>query len=77
LRLGSRRCSVIELINSLSSNLQASSVAELSLNPLFRQDYNSLYKSIQDFLPTPIHPDYPKASDDLFSVISATVPDPV
>jgi hypothetical protein len=44
---------------------------------LFRQDYNSLYKSIQDFLPTPIHPDYPKASDDLFSVISATVPDPV
>lgn len=75
--LGSRRCSVMELLDSLSSNLQASSVAELSLNPLFRRDYNSLYKGIQDFLPTPSHPDYPKAIDDLFSVISATVSDPV
>jgi len=75
--LGSRRCSVMELLDSLSSNLQASSVAELSLNPLFRRDYNSLYKGIQDFLPIPSHPDYQKAIDDLFSVISATVPDPV
>jgi hypothetical protein len=41
--------SVRELLDSLSSNLQASSVAELSLNPLFRRDYNSLYKVFKIF----------------------------
>ncbi len=75
--LGSRRSSVMELLDSLSSNLQASTVAELSLNPLFRRNYNSLYKGIQDFLPTPTHPDYQKAVDGLFSIVSATVPAPV
>ena len=50
--LGSRRESVMELLDSLASNLQASSVVELSLNPLFRRNYNSLYKGIQDFLPS-------------------------
>ena len=75
--LGSRRSSVMDLLDSLSSNFQASTVAELSLNPLFRRDYNSLYKGIQDFLPTPNHPDYEKAVDSLFSVVSATVPAPV
>ncbi len=74
--LGSRRSSVMDLLDSLSSNLQASTVAELSLNPLFRRDYNSLYKGIQDFLPTTNHPDYRKAVDGLFSVVSATVPEP-
>ncbi len=74
--LGSRRSSVMELLDSNASNLQASSVVELSLNPLFRRDYNSLYQGIQDFLPTPTHPNYRKAIDDLFSVISATVPTP-
>ena len=74
--LGSRRSSVMELLDSLSSNLEASSVVELSLNPLFRRDYNSLYKAIQDFLPPPNHPDYEKAVDGLFSIVSATVPPP-
>ncbi len=74
--LGSRRSSVMDLLDSNASNLQASSVVELSLNPLFRRDYNSLYQGIQDFLPTPTHPNYRKAIDDLFSVISATVPTP-
>ena len=36
LALDSRRETIIELIDSLSSNSQASSVVELSLNPLFR-----------------------------------------
>ncbi len=75
--LGSRRSSVMELLDSLSSNLQASTVAELSLNPLFRRNYNSLYKGIQDFLPPPNHPDHQKAVDGLFSIVSATVPAPV
>ncbi len=74
--LGSRRSSVMDLLDSLSSNFQASTVAELSLNPLFRRDHNSLYKGIQDFLPTTNHPDYQKAVDGLFSVVSATVPEP-
>jgi len=74
--LGSRRSSVMELLNSLSSNCQASSVAELSLNPSFRRDYNSLYKAIQDFLPPYNHPDYQKAVDGLFDLVSATVPPP-
>jgi hypothetical protein len=75
--LGSRRSSVMDLLDSLSSNCQASTVAELSLNPLFRRDYNSLYKGIQDFLPPSNHPDYQKDVDGLFSVVSATVPEPV
>ncbi len=75
--LSSRRSSVMELLDSNASNLQASTVAELSLNPLFRRDYNSLYKGIQDFLPPPNHPNYQKAVDGLFSVVSATVPEPV
>ena len=74
--LSSRRSSVMELLDSLSSNCQASSVAELSLNPLFRRDYNSLYRAIQDFLPSPNHPDYEKAIDGLFSLVSATIPPP-
>ena len=36
--LASRRETVMELIDSLSSNLQASSVVELSLNPLFQRN---------------------------------------
>jgi hypothetical protein len=69
--LGCRRSSLMDLLDSLSSNFSASTVAELSLNPLFRRDYNSLYKGIQDFLPPPDHPDYPKAVDGLFSVVAA------
>ena len=46
----------------------------LTLNPLFRRDYNSLYKGIQDFLPPPDHPNYPKATNGLFDLVSATVP---
>ncbi len=75
--LSFRRSSVMELLDSNASNLQASTVAELSLNPLFRRNYNSLYKGIQDFLPPPNHPNYQKAVDGLFSVVSATVPEPV
>ncbi len=75
--LGSRRSSVMEVLDSLSSNLQSSTVVELSLNPLFRRNYNSLYKGIKAFLPTPDQPDYQKAVEGLFSVVSATVPPPV
>ena len=75
--LGSRRETVMELLDSLSSNRQASTVAELSLNPLFRRDYNSLYRGIQEFLPSPTNDNYQKAVDSLLSVVSATIPPPV
>ena len=75
--LSSRRSVVMELLDSLSSNFQASSVAELSLNPLFRRNYNSLYKAIQDFLPPPNHPNREQAVDSLFDLVSAAVPPPV
>lgn len=58
--LKNRKETVIELIDALSSNQQAHSVVELSLNPLFRRDYNSLYRGIQEFLPTKTDPNYAK-----------------
>ena len=69
-----RRETVIELIDALSSNQQADSVVELSLNPLFRRDHNSLYRGIQEFLPTKTDPNYAKRIETLFSALSRTIP---
>jgi hypothetical protein len=35
------------LLDSLSANIHAKSVAELSLEPLFKRKYNSLYDGIE------------------------------
>lgn len=43
--------SAMDLLDALSGNDGANSVAELSLNPLFRRGYSSLYKAIEFFLP--------------------------
>ncbi len=72
--LDSRRETVIELVDSLSSNQQASSVVELSLNPLFRRDYNSLYKGIQEFLPHQTDNKYSEQVNSLLDAISLTIP---
>ena len=72
--LDSRRETIIELIDALSSNQQAASVVELSLNPLFRRNYNSLYKGIQEFLPPQTNPDYSQRIKSLFSAVSQTIP---
>lgn len=45
--------SVMDLLDALSGNDRATSVAELSLNPLFRRGYSSLYKAIQFFSSQP------------------------
>lgn len=45
----SRRDSVMDLLDALSSNRTARSPVELSLNPLFRRDYSALYKAIEQF----------------------------
>ena len=72
--LKARKETVIELLDALSSNQQARSVVELSLNPLFRRDYNSLYRGIQEFLPTKTDPNYTKQIETLFSAVSKTIP---
>ncbi|MEM1173115.1 MAG: transposase, partial [Cyanobacteria bacterium P01_H01_bin.35] len=41
--LNARKETILELLDALSSNQMANSVVELSENPLFRRDYNSLY----------------------------------
>ncbi len=74
--LNSRRESVIELIDALSSNLQALSVVELSLNPLFQRNYNSLYKAIQEFLPEKNSEKYASINKDLLKTVSQTIPQP-
>jgi hypothetical protein len=44
-----RADALLDLLDALSSNSKASSVVELSLNPLFRRNYSSLHKAIDDF----------------------------
>lgn len=74
--LNSRRESFIELIDALSSNLQARSVVELSLNPLFQRNYNSLYKAIQEFLPEANSSKYETINKKLLSSVFQTIPQP-
>jgi hypothetical protein len=45
----SRRDTVMDLLDALSSNQTARSPVELSLNSLFRRDYSALYKAIEQF----------------------------
>ncbi len=71
--LSSRREAVIQLIDALSSNLQANSVVELSLNPLFERNYNSLYRAIQEFLPDVTSEKYKKINQDLLRTVSQTI----
>jgi hypothetical protein len=72
--LGFRRETLLELLDSLSSNQQASTVVELSLNPLFRRDYNSLYKGIQEFFPQPTSEKYEAQVNRLLEAVSLTIP---
>ena len=72
--LVSRRETVMELIDSLSSNQQADSVVELSLNPLFQRNYNSLYKGIREFLPDQTDDNYKQQVNCLLDAVSQTIP---
>jgi hypothetical protein len=46
-----RNDTLMDLVDALCSDTQARSVVELSLNPVFRRDYNSLYKAITEYCP--------------------------
>ncbi len=73
---GSRRETIIQLIDSVSSNQQADSVVELSLNPLFQRNYNSLYKGIQEFLPEKTDDHYEELTKNLLTTVSQTITPP-
>ena len=49
-------------------------IVELSLNPLFRRDYNSLYKGIQEFLPHQTDDKYSERVNCLLDAVSQTIP---
>lgn len=49
LMIPKRRDSTMDLLDALSSNIQANSVVSLSLNNLFRRTYNSVRDVIQNF----------------------------
>ena len=53
---------------------QAASVVELSLNSLFRRNYNSLYKGIQEFLPLQTDDKYKQQVNRLLAAVSFTIP---
>ncbi len=44
-----RQDTLIDLLDSITSNSNARSTAELSLNPLFRRNYSALYKAVENF----------------------------
>ena len=46
-----RKDTLMDLLDALCSNQMARSVVELSLNPRFQRDYNSLYKAITEHRP--------------------------
>ena len=47
--LAYRGDTIMDLLDALSSDTTAKSVVELSLNPLFRRGYGSVYDGIQQF----------------------------
>ena len=47
-----RRDSIMDLLDALAGNKEAHSIAELSLNPLFRRNYSALYKAIEESFET-------------------------
>ena len=76
LALPRRKEALIDLIDALSSNQQATSVAELSLNPLFARDYNSLYKGIAEFLPPANEANYFPQLQQIFQAACQSIPAP-
>lgn len=76
-----RKDCLMDLLDALSSNRNALSPAELSLNPLFRRDYSALYKAVQQFFQasnTQFETDGRSKQEQKFvEVIASVVPAPV
>lgn len=75
--LKARKETLIELLDALSVNQTANSVVELSINPLFRRNYNSLYRGIKEFLPQQKDDNYSQQLNSLLEATSQTIPEPV
>jgi len=79
--LGTRKAAQMDLIDALSSNREAKSVVQLSLNPLFPRKYHSIYQAIKSFV-KPIKEvkeqqdkdDKEQDTEQLFKIISETIP---
>lgn len=63
-----RRDATFELIDALSSNTGASSVVELSLNPLHRRNYCSITRSVDEFYPR--NTDKKEKNDKLMKILA-------
>lgn len=61
-------------VDALSSNRDAHTVVELSLNPLFKRKYQSIYKAIKNFSSSEKGVDQKKNQDELLSIILDTIP---
>ena len=62
-----RSDTLMDLVDTLSSNTSASSVVELSLNPAFRRSYTALYKGVAEVEP---------GEEDLAQLVAAHLPSP-
>jgi hypothetical protein len=47
--LGLRKDALMNLLDAISSNRDANTVVELSLNPLFKHQHHSIYRAIANF----------------------------
>lgn len=75
-----RANSVMDLLDALCSNEHASSVVELSLNPLFRGSYSTLFKAIGECQFPPLADSLEASSEqddsELLRLLSSVVPGP-
>jgi hypothetical protein len=69
----------MDLLDAICSNNHAPSVVQLSLNPLFRAEYSTLFKAIGESLTAELSKDSPPAEGKQFQcidLISQVVPQP-
>jgi hypothetical protein len=71
-----RADTIMDLLDALSSNTTAKSTVELSLNPLFRRSYGSVYDGIQQFSVTAEATDESNDEQQLVRLISSHLPAP-
>ena len=75
---GFSKSAIMDLIDALCANQNAQSVVELSLNPLFRREYSSIYQAIEDFKLVESQPvineDEKETESELTRIILDTIP---
>ena len=72
--LGKRKSALMNLIDALSSNQDANTVVELSLNPLFKHQYHSVYSGIQNFVKQNNRAGENQDTDELDKIILDSIP---